>query len=57
MAYSPPAFNAVDFDFTTSYSAPTYTDVDFDFTDNSGGAILIGGRLVGGSLLMRGLAR
>jgi hypothetical protein len=32
MAYEPPGYNAVDFDFTeTGYSAPVYNAVDFDF--------------------------
>lgn len=37
MAYTPPAGNDVDLNFTTgSYSAPTGTDVDFNFTESSG---------------------
>lgn len=31
MPYSPPAYNAVDFDFTGVYAPPSAATVDFDF--------------------------
>lgn len=34
--YTPPTYNAVDFDFTAAYSVPTSTTVDFDFGATTG---------------------